>query len=597
MDYELQLLNVPLGDLMTDGSNKINDNFQALEGAINDLRTAVSAVAGEDLGRHRLVYADSGVYRIATSSETEQKADVVGITLESIQSGETGTIQFGNGVVSDGEWTWVPGTKLFLGLDGLIVNNPSSYTYTKPIGFAISSTSIYFNVQVGFNSALIGAVDPDLMELSFSPTTYTPSLTPDTTKLIQLGSHLKGIDNSYSPIGHLHTTNDISDFGSRANLVSGLVPVDELGNGAADSNTYLRGDQTWSVLVSGNAYTTVTAGEDLDLYDAVYINPLISSQAYKARNDGTVIQSEILGVVVESEGILEGNSGQILVTGLQSSDSWAWVPYKWLFASSTPGKLTQALTTVDGKYATPVAIALTSTDIYVQPMTGWVVNNTKNIPLGCKKTSFSETSGLMSVFIPPQNATLIRVTVVITSPASGSGGEIRLGTAIDNDTYLTSTAIDLTQAGVTTHDLYTDLGEEPLEILLSVVSGGQTFTGNLFLDYAIPNEQTGIGGIASASFTEETPSPLLLTELPDNTVVTRCAVIVDIASSSGSPSINIGSLADPEALFDSTDCNLLNTGIYTKDAYSELGSPLYVTIDPDSQVFAGRVYVQYMTIG
>lgn len=201
MDYNIELLNIPVTDLLSSGSTKINNNFEAIEDAINDLRTIAEATAGENLAEHQLVYGSGGEYFVATNNDTEAKADAMGITLEAISSGNTGTIQFGNGIITDESWTWTPGAELFLGEDGALVEDYGEATFVKPIGYAVTATSISFNIQLGYTRiAEAITVVTDTMELSYSPTNYTPALTPDTTKLTELGAHLKGIDDALTAL-------------------------------------------------------------------------------------------------------------------------------------------------------------------------------------------------------------------------------------------------------------------------------------------------------------------------------------------------------------------------------------------------------------
>ena len=195
MDYNIELLNIPVTDLLSSGSTKINNNFEAIEDAMNDLRTIAEATAGENLAEHQLVYGSGGEYFVATNNDTEAKADAMGITLEAISSGNTGTIQFGNGIITDETWTWTPGAELFLGEDGALVEDYGEATFVKPIGYAVTATSISFNIQLGYNQVVENiSLVPDTLELYYVPTNYTPALTPGTTKLTELGSHLKGID-------------------------------------------------------------------------------------------------------------------------------------------------------------------------------------------------------------------------------------------------------------------------------------------------------------------------------------------------------------------------------------------------------------------
>ena len=72
--------------------------------------------------------------------------------------------------------------------------------------------------------------------------------------------------------------------------------------------------------------------------------------------------------------------------------------------------------------------------------------------------------------------------------------------------------------------------------------------------------------------------------------------VIDTPASGGSPTVSIGSVGDPDGLFDETDCDLLTQGIYLYDPFVEQSGATYLTITDDSQTFEGRVYMQYMVI-
>ena len=434
-------------------------------------------------------------------------------------------------------------------------------------------------------------IDGDLLDIDFNPSYYTPGTVTETTHVDHLSSHLHGIDlslNSKADSGHSHS-------GSYAPLTDSKVPTANLGTGTADSTTYLRGDQTWAILASGNNFVTVTAGETLAKYDIVYVNTSDSNKAYKAVNNGTLMQSEVLGMVTETGGIALNGTGQVIVNGTQTYGSWTWTPNKWLYLDSTSGTLTQTLPTTNGQYAVPVAIALSATQIYIQPMTGWVVSSGDNA-IGCKKVTFNETSGTVSILTPPANAVITQITVVVTNDAAASGGSIKIGTAADDDIVMASTVINLEDAGNHVYDPFYSVGATPVQYNLSVTAGAQQFDGVVYFHYAVPNVVTGVGGCLELDFTQATSSPALLGVLPDNVVVTRCTVVVDTAASGGSPTVSIGTVGDSDLLFDETDCSLGTQGIYLYDPFVETSGSVYLTITPDSQSFSGRAYVQYMAV-
>ena len=72
--------------------------------------------------------------------------------------------------------------------------------------------------------------------------------------------------------------------------------------------------------------------------------------------------------------------------------------------------------------------------------------------------------------------------------------------------------------------------------------------------------------------------------------------VIDTPASGGSPTVSIGSVGDPDGLFDETDCDLLTQGIYLYDPFVEQSGNIYLTLTPDSQSFSGRAYVQFMAV-
>ena len=432
-------------------------------------------------------------------------------------------------------------------------------------------------------------IDGDKLDIDFNPSYYTPGVVTEADNVDHLSAHLHGIDlelNSKSDSSHTHTY---------APLVNSLVPTANLGTGTADGTTYLRGDQTWAILASGNNFVTITGGEVLARYDVVYVNTSNSNKAHKAQCDGTGLQAEVLGMVTEALGITEDGTGQVIVNGTVTNVAWSWTPNKWIYLSATPGALTQTLPTTNGQYVVPVAIALSATQIYIQPMTGWVVSD-GDIALGCKKVSFDETSGTVAIVTPPANAVVTQITAVITNAAAGSGGTIEIGVSGNTDSLVATTVFDLTQTGNHVYDPFYSVGGSPDEYILTVTAGGRTFDGVIYFHYAVPNTYTGLGGVASVSFTQATSSPALLVNLPENVVVTRCTVVIDTAASGGSPTVSIGTVGDADLLFDETDCDLLTQGIYLYDPFVEQSGNVYLTLTPDSQSFSGRAYVQFMAV-
>lgn len=155
MTFTPQLIdNIAPGESLRSGATKINTNFEAIETMINNMALAVVSLAGENLSPYQLVYVDSGAYYVATNNSSEAESAVVGMAQENIVNGQTGLIQFGQSIVTNPLWLFVAGDLLYLGEDGAITNDASSADFIVPVGFAITPTSILFNLQTGFTHTM-----------------------------------------------------------------------------------------------------------------------------------------------------------------------------------------------------------------------------------------------------------------------------------------------------------------------------------------------------------------------------------------------------------------------------------------------------------
>jgi hypothetical protein len=446
--------------------------------------------------------------------------------------------------------------------------------------------------------------DGDVLGVDFVPGNYTSTAVPGlTTVTTELTSHLKGIDTALASagVGDNSVTLEKLAHGTQGDILyyaaEGAPTLLNAGTAGQVLTTNGAGQNpSWSAASGGSGGidpVTATAGEDVDQYEVVYLNS--SNKIVKAICSSTATEANVLGLVSESGGILTDATGDVTVLGTITNVAWTWDANKWVYLSSVSGGLTQTIPTTNGQYAVPVGIALSSDQIYIQPMTGWVVSD-GDTALGCKKVTFDETSGTVAILTPPANAVITQITAVITNAAAGSGGTIQIGVSGDTDLVVPTTVFDLTQAGNHVYDPFYAVDGTPDELILTVTAGGGMFDGVIYLHYAIPDQHTGLGGVASVSFTQATSSPALMVNLPDNVVVTRCTVVVDTTASEGNPTVSIGTVGDADLLFDETDCDLLAEGIYLYDPFVETSGNIFLTITPDSQSFSGRAYVQFMAV-
>ena len=306
-----------------------------------------------------------------------------------------------------------------------------------------------------------------------------------------------------------------------------------------------------------------------------------------------LLQSQVLGLVIESGGIATNATGQVIVNGTVTTGSWT--ANKWCYLDSTAGVLTQTLTTTNGQYAIPVGIAISATVIYVQPMTGWLVTSGSN-SIGFKAVTFNQASATFSIVTPPANAIISQVTAVVSVAAGASGATISVGTSGSPSSVISTSVVDLTALGNHSTLPFIDVGAGPSEYIITVTAGGQTFSGTLYFHYFVPNTGVGNSGLASLSFTQATSSPATIFTPTDNAIITRCVVVTDTSASAGSPMASIGIVGNTARDMSTSDINLKAQEVSVYEPYTAVGtSPaaIILTITPDSQTFGGRCYITY----
>ena len=120
--------------------------------------TTITGTAGATLAQYDVVYADSadsGKFKKAINNITATVANAVGIVTQEggIANGATGIIQIGQGFITTGSWT--AGGDIFVGATaGTLTQTQPVSGYAKPMGFAISSTQIFFNPQLGWSATV-----------------------------------------------------------------------------------------------------------------------------------------------------------------------------------------------------------------------------------------------------------------------------------------------------------------------------------------------------------------------------------------------------------------------------------------------------------
>ena len=78
------------------------------------------------------------------------------------------------------------------------------------------------------------------------------------------------------------------------------------------------------------------------------------------------------GIALATESINENSSGIFLLVGFFRDDSWDWTPGGMLYASATPGALTQTAPSGSGDVVQIVGVAITADVIYFTPFNGFI---------------------------------------------------------------------------------------------------------------------------------------------------------------------------------------------------------------------------------
>jgi hypothetical protein len=113
---------------------------------------------------------------------------------------------------------------------------------------------------------------------------------------------------------------------------------------------------------------TVTAGENLAAFNAVYLDTTDSGKAKKAINNGTSLQADAFGITQAA--ILDDATGLVTTKGPITNPAWTWTPGGEVYVDATAGALTQTQPS-GGAIAKPMGKATSATTVDVDPDTGW----------------------------------------------------------------------------------------------------------------------------------------------------------------------------------------------------------------------------------
>jgi hypothetical protein len=147
---------------------------------------------------------------------------------------------------------------------------------------------------------------------------------------------------------------------------------------ASDTGSlYLDAGSAWIDFNIIDNKTSGVAGEDLVQFDVVYSDDLDGGKYKKAINSDTAKRAYAVGIVTASGGISTDSSGEITLCGRVTNITWAWTTGKAVYVDSVAGGLTQEEPSTIGYYVRPIGEAISATEIWFDPQTGW-----RTIPSG-----------------------------------------------------------------------------------------------------------------------------------------------------------------------------------------------------------------------
>lgn len=105
----------------------------------------VNRTAAVNLSGHRVVVPNNfGQVIYADPTNPDHTNRPKWFTTGAWTAGDTATLT-ADGLVSEGSWSWTPGTPIYLGAGGLLTQTPPSSGFLQVVAEVVSSTTIDFN--------------------------------------------------------------------------------------------------------------------------------------------------------------------------------------------------------------------------------------------------------------------------------------------------------------------------------------------------------------------------------------------------------------------------------------------------------------------
>lgn len=117
------------------------------QGAQGPAGAARTFVAAQAISGHTVVALNLAGKAVPASADVAAHAfNIMGMTTNAAAANDLLTV-IDTGAVEELGWSWTAGLPLFLGLDGAITQDPRVGVFSKPVGMALTSTKVVFQLQ------------------------------------------------------------------------------------------------------------------------------------------------------------------------------------------------------------------------------------------------------------------------------------------------------------------------------------------------------------------------------------------------------------------------------------------------------------------
>jgi hypothetical protein len=312
-------------------------------------RQVITGTAGEALSQYNMVYADSadsGEWKKASAAGASKVRDAWGMVIESggISNGSSGSIQL-FGMVTNGSWSWTPGTILYLSdTAGDLSETPG--TATVAVAHALSGSSIFF-FPGGSASGSAAGLAGEVVGTAGEPLGIYDVVYADDT---DSGTYKKARSDATS--AQANAVGIVTEVGGIADTATGAVTLFGLVTNPG-----------WSWTPGADVYVAASAGgitQTVPTGYGAYVKPLgfalSATQIWFNPQNGWIIgsaPSTITGPLARSivDGRIERQSDTEL--SFEGSAVGAWTGYEWYLADPGQTSLANTATDLDG---TPLAV-------------------------------------------------------------------------------------------------------------------------------------------------------------------------------------------------------------------------------------------------